>query len=140
MGKTPRTLLLSGSIALLCAIATWSQSSMELRLKQGQRTAVRGANLTITAVKVRDLTSAGCEGGPRGCPDQVDLTVVSGKKLPGSSVTLYVAHTRLQGEQGINTKTVSGYEITLMAIEEGTAILSVQKSAGPVETPQKKLP
>ena len=126
MGTTKRILFMSLSLAW--ATMVWGESgSTEVRLSEGRSSTVAGTGLIIRAVRVIDFTSQGCEGGPRGCPDHVDLLVTHGKNR--QAVTLYFAHTVAQKEQGINRKTLFGYDIVLVAISGREVKLNVQRAA-----------
>jgi hypothetical protein len=120
-----------------CATVAWSQTARtRLDLREGQTTAVPGTDLTIRVVKVTDFTSHGCEGGPRGCPDHVDLNVSRGKNQQTAS--LYAAHTGAQLERGANKKNVFGYDIILTVIREKTVTLIVERAPDVREVPQKQ--
>jgi hypothetical protein len=107
-----------------------------LDLREGQTARVPGTDLTIRVVKVTDFTARGCEGGPRGCPDQVDLNVSRGKNRQTAS--LYAAHTQRQLEQGINKRSLFGYDIILATIREKTVTLIVEPAPDVGEIPQKQ--
>jgi len=116
------------AVALCVASGTYgsAQSAQTFELKQGQAFTVPGTSVLVRTGEVRDFTSQGCEGGPQGCPDRVDLTVVSGRS--SQAVTLYVAHTVLQNAQGINRKTLFGAVLVLTGIHLGTITLRAQKA------------
>jgi len=98
---------------------------IELTLSGGQSTQIPGINLTIEAIQVRDLTSKGCLGGANGCPDSVQLSIVQATQR--QEFTLHVAHTQTQRTQRLHQAAVFGYRITLEAVRDGRATLSIDR-------------
>lgn len=123
-------LLVESSLMQACAQVSMvreeaGMGKVELSLKEAQITKVSGTDLTVEVKKVVDYTSWGCLGGPVGCPDHVQMQVTLGKE--SREITLHIAHTGVQKEQGINRADIFGYTIALMAIREKQVILTIEK-------------
>lgn len=124
-----RVLRFLAGAALLCAVSSACAGpdtsppsrSVMLTLGQGASEALPGAGITVTLVEVRAFTSAGCQGGPRGCPDEARVAV----SKPGSrrEVRLRLAHTSEQHDQGSDQADVFGYHVTLVSVGQDQAAL-----------------
>ena len=107
-------------------VMTAAPQAFALNLTQGELARITGTDLMIAVRTVRDFTAEGCIGGPVGCPDHVELEVTHGKA--SQPVTLYVAHTQFQREQGIDQAHVFGYTITLTALHRQYVTLRVERN------------
>jgi hypothetical protein len=105
------------------SFARTAGTPIEFTLSQGKSFEVAGIGLKVEATKVRDLTSEGCLGGPKGCPDSVDLNIAHGTE--SRQLTLQVAHTLAQKAQGIHQARAFGYRVTLKALRHGLATLRI---------------
>ena len=92
-------------------------------LTEGEVTKIAGTDLTIAVKTVKDFTSQGCLGGPVGCQDHVELEVAHRKE--SRQITLYVAQTEFQKDQGVHRTSVFGYEIMLIALQRKQVVLNV---------------
>src|SRR5438067_2297518 len=108
--KRPARLLAVAGIFLAGAVLTDGCSGtatgssiefpIEFTLSEGQSARFSAISLKVDAMTVLDLTSNGCLGGPRGCPDRVQLNVTQGTE--SRQLTLLVAHTQDQRAQHID--------------------------------------
>ena len=115
--------LMTGFVAqptISAAAAEPSQPAL-LSLKQGASQTLQDANITVTLIEVKDLTTAGCQGGPQGCPDYARITVSSPEST--QEFKLYLAHTEAQHLHGEDQATMFGYRITLQRIKHDEATL-----------------
>ncbi len=125
-------LWLAGFMALCMALPTVAVSGageppepVTLTLKQGATATLKEANITVTVTEVQDLTSAGCLGGPQGCPDRAHITVSSPESK--QELKLDVAHTEMQRKQGVHQAIVFGYRVTLLSVQQDEATLVWEK-------------
>jgi hypothetical protein len=96
-----------------------------LTLKQGASARLRDGSATLTVVEVRDFSSAGCQGGPRGCADYARIRVATAESK--HELQLFVAHTAAQQGQGVNRGTALGYRITLRGVTQDEASLAIDQ-------------
>jgi hypothetical protein len=92
-------------------------------LAEGQTVQVPGTDLTISATSVRDFTSQGCQGGPIGCLDTVQLKIT--RDNLSQQITLHAARTEIQRSQEINRINVFGHEITLVNLKNKQVFLDI---------------
>lgn len=131
------------SMFVLAGVAFAQTQATRIQINEGESAAVTSPTLaasaaatpTIEVVKVVDLTSQGCEGGPRACPDRADVVLsVGGQK---QNLTLYIAHTAAQRQQEANKKAALGFDLVLTEVHGKAATFMVQKAAPPAN-PQGK--
>ncbi len=118
-------LVSSGCATSSTSSAIAGDGRTDVTLREGQVAPVAGTDLTIRVEQVTDLTSQGCLGGPVGCKDQVRLEISRGTER--KTVVLYVAHTQLQRQEGVNQAQVLGYTITLAALRGKDVTLNIRR-------------
>jgi hypothetical protein len=111
--------------AVVVSEAAGPSEPARLTLRQGATGTLEHANITVTMLEVSDLTSAGCLGGPVGCPDHARIRVSD--RNSEQELKLYTAHTEHQRKTGVNQATVFGYRITLQSVRHYEATLILEK-------------
>ena len=114
------------AIPLAGPAALEARQVLTMTLSEGQRVTVTGTDLVIDVVEVRNLTAEGCLGGPAGCPDHVRLEVTRASRH--EEITLYLAATERQREDGVGRADLFGYRITLDAVHGKRVSVSVTTS------------
>jgi len=135
---------LLASLTAFTALALAQGQAVQIRINEGETSnlsspllaASAAATPQIQVVRVVDLTSQGCEGGPRACPDRADVVVSVGAQK--QAFTLFIAHTAAQRQQESNKKTTFGFDVVLSDVQGKSATFLVQKAAPPANPKNKK--
>ncbi len=109
-------------LVLLMPLETAARTTT-IVVRAAQLVEVPRTSVVARVVHVWDFSSQGCEGGPQGCPDRVELAVTNGKSRV--MITLFQAHTAYQKAKRIDRKTVFGVEFILVKLNVSTATLRV---------------
>ncbi|MDP3985451.1 MAG: hypothetical protein Q8P82_01685, partial [bacterium] len=98
-------------------------------VKQGDRLAVGVLTVTMNAIVSR--TAEGCQGGPIGCPDTVELTVT------GAGITQEITLAVLGGSQqtASSERIVLGHRFVLASVGAGSANMAVFIAEQPTTQP-----
>lgn len=99
-------------------------------IKTGERVVVSG--LTLEAISITALTNQGCQGGPIGCPDSIELQV-TGVGVAPQSLTLVVLGGSTQTAS--SERTVFGHRIVLSEITADSATLGIFLAPAPLIPP-----
>jgi hypothetical protein len=107
----------------LAPLNTRALTTTTFVVKAGDSLSVPGTSIHIRVLRILDFSSQGCEGGPRGCPDRVELDVFQG--ADHSAITLLEPHTAQQQQTGLDRKTAFGVEFILLGIHVTAATVRI---------------
>lgn len=95
------------------------------------RERVKSGPLTIEIKEISALTADGCEVGPTGCPDSVEMTV----SIPGSDQTFRLVVLGGSRSSASSERTVFGHRVVLSSVERDRATIGIFVAQNPTVAP-----